>query len=204
MQCDRIPQRSMHILSLYVNVFECFSAYRLWTETRMVPPSGRRFAGTGSPAYPLASPAIEGSEDGGDGRAASGRERGPSTTSSPPHAPPGKNAPEQSAVVSHGPAPRNQSYSCEGLGTGRSVDLQPDTHGLPGASMAVSSRSGAAVATTPRGGSATAPSSSEDVNPSLDAVIDILSTDSAPNEMLGCHRGRTSEITREPDGMFAA
>ncbi len=31
----------------------------------------------------------------------------------------------------------------------------------------------------------TAPSSSEDVNPSLDAAIDILSTDGAPNEILG-------------------
>ncbi len=53
------------------------------------------------------------------------------------------------------------------------------------ASMAVSSGSGAVVATTPKGGSPTAPSSSEDVNPSPDAAIDILSTDSAPNEMLG-------------------
>ncbi len=61
------------------------------------------------------------------------------------------------------------------------------------ASMAVSSGYGAAVATTPEGGSPTAPSSSEDVSPSPDAAIDILSTDGAPNE-----------ITREPDGMFAA
>ncbi len=51
--------------------------------------------------------------------------------------------------------------------------------------MAVSSGSGAAVATTPEGGSPTAPSSSEDVNPSPDAAIDILSTDGASNEMLG-------------------
>ncbi len=53
------------------------------------------------------------------------------------------------------------------------------------ANMAVSSGSGAAVATTPEGGSPTAPSSSEDVSPSPDAAIDILSTDGAPNEMLG-------------------
>ncbi len=53
------------------------------------------------------------------------------------------------------------------------------------ASMAVSSESGAAVATTPEGGIPAAPSSSEDVNPSPDAVIDTLSTDGAPNEMLG-------------------
>ncbi len=51
--------------------------------------------------------------------------------------------------------------------------------------MAFSSGSGAAVATTSEGGSPTAPSSSEDVNPSPDAVIDILSTDGSPNEMLG-------------------
>ncbi len=53
------------------------------------------------------------------------------------------------------------------------------------ASMAISSGSGAAVATTPKGGSPAAPSSSEDVNPSPDAAIDILSMDGAPNEMLG-------------------
>ncbi len=53
------------------------------------------------------------------------------------------------------------------------------------ASMAVSSGSVAAVATTPERGIPTTPSSSEDVNPSPDAAIDILSTDGAPNEMLG-------------------
>ncbi len=52
-------------------------------------------------------------------------------------------------------------------------------------SIAVSSGSGAAVATTPEGGSPTTPSSSEDVSPSPDAAIDILSTDGTPNEMLG-------------------
>ncbi len=57
------------------------------------------------------------------------------------------------------------------------------------ASMAVSSGSGAAVATAPEGGSPTAPSSSEDVNPSPDAAIDFLSTDGALNEMLGAPWG---------------
>ncbi len=52
------------------------------------------------------------------------------------------------------------------------------------ASMAISSGCGAAVATTPEGGSPTAPSSSEDMNPSPNAAIDILSTESTPNEML--------------------
>ncbi len=41
------------------------------------------------------------------------------------------------------------------------------------------------MATTPEGGSLTALSSSEDMNPSPDAAINILSTDGAPNEMLG-------------------
>ncbi len=52
------------------------------------------------------------------------------------------------------------------------------------ASMAVNSGSGVAVATTPEGASPAEPSSSEDVSPSPDAAIDILSSVSAPNEML--------------------
>ncbi len=93
-------------------------------------------------------------------------------TLSAPHAPLGRKAPEKPIVQ-----PR-------GLGTGRSVDLQPMLTAAR-ASMAISSGSGAAVATTPEGGSPTAPSSIEDVSPSPDAAIDILSTDGAPNEMLG-------------------
>lgn len=45
-------------------------------------------------------PTIEGSEDGGRKRAASGRKKGPSTTTSLPHAHPGRKEPEQNAVVS--------------------------------------------------------------------------------------------------------
>ncbi len=82
------------------------------------------------------------------------------------------------------PAPRNQSSSREGSGLGGLLTSSPMLTAAR-ASMAVSSGSGAAVATTPEGGSPTAPSSSEDVNPSPDAAIDILSTDGAPNEMLG-------------------
>ncbi len=82
------------------------------------------------------------------------------------------------------PAPRNQSSSREGSGLGGLLTSSPILTAAR-ASMAVSSGSGAAVATTPEGGSPTAPSSSEDVNPSPDAAIDILSTDGAPNEMLG-------------------
>ncbi len=77
-------------------------------ETRTVPPSGGvswaqvhhdRSLHLGNARVPPGSPAIEGSEDGGDGRAASGRERGQSA----PHAPPGKKAPEQSVFVSRAP-----------------------------------------------------------------------------------------------------
>ncbi len=50
--------------------------------------------------------------------------------------------------------------------------------------MAVNSGSDAAVVTTPDGGSPAEPSSSEDVIPSPDAAIDILSSGGTPNEML--------------------
>ncbi len=79
---------------------------------------------------------------------------------------------------------RNQSSSCEGSGLGCLLTSSPILTAA-GASIAISSGSGAAVATTPEGGSPTAHSSSEDVNPSPDAVIGILSLDGAPNEMLG-------------------
>ncbi len=82
------------------------------------------------------------------------------------------------------PAPRNQSSSREGSGLGGLLTSSPMLTATR-ASMAVTSGSGAAVATTPEGGSPTAPSSSEDVRPSPDAAINILSTDGAPNEMLG-------------------
>ncbi len=82
------------------------------------------------------------------------------------------------------PAPRNQSSSCEGSGLGCLLTSSPILTAAR-TSMAVSSGSGAVVSTTPKGGSPTPPSSSEDVNPSPHAAIDILSTDSAPNEMLG-------------------
>ncbi len=78
------------------------------------------------------------------------------------------------------PAPRNHSSSHEGSGLGGLLTSSPILMAAR-ASMAASSGSGAVVATTPEGGSPTAPSSSEDVNPSPDAAIDILSTDSAPN-----------------------
>ncbi len=90
------------------------------------------------------------------------------------------------------PAPRNQSSSREGSGLGGLVTSSPMLTAAR-ASMAVSSGSGAAVATTPEGGSPTAPSSSEDVSPSPDAAIDILFTAGAPNEMLGAPPRRTDQ-----------
>ncbi len=81
------------------------------------------------------------------------------------------------------PAPRNQSSSREGSGLGGLLTSSPMLTAAR-ASMAFSSGSSAAVATTPEAGSPTAPSSSEDVSPSPDAAIDILSTDGALNEMI--------------------
>ncbi len=102
----------------------------LGRETRTVPPSGGvswaqvhrdRSLHLGNARVPPGHSAVEGSEDRGGGRA------GPSTNSSAPHAPPGRKAPGQGAVVRARPAPRNQSSNREG-----SVDLQPDAHGCPG------------------------------------------------------------------------
>ncbi len=144
-------------------------------EARTVPPSGGVSRAQvhrdcslhlGNARVPPSSPAVEGSEDGGDGRGASGHERG---------------HPRLRQLLMHLREKRHRSrekpiIQPRGLGTGRSVDLQPDTHGCPG-------KHGRQLWV--RCGSPTAPSSSEDVNPSPDAVIDILSTDGAPNEMLG-------------------
>ncbi len=78
------------------------------------------------------------------------------------------------------PASRNQSSSREGSGLGGLLTSSPMLTAAQ-ASMAVSSGPGAVVSTTPEGGSPTTRSSSEDVNPSPDAAIDILFTDGALN-----------------------
>ncbi len=81
-------------------------------ETRTIPPSGgvlqaqvhrNRTLHLGNVNVPPSRPAIEGSEDGGGRRAASGRKKGPSTTSSAPCALPGRKKPGQGVVASHGP-----------------------------------------------------------------------------------------------------
>ncbi len=81
-------------------------------ETRTIPPSGgvlqaqvhcNRTLHLGNVNVPPSRPAIEGNEDGGGRRAASGRKKGPSTTSSAPRALPGRKEPGQGVVASHGP-----------------------------------------------------------------------------------------------------
>ncbi len=91
--------------------------------------------------------------------------------------PPGPSPGEGAALFSPSPEKEQTPTSPGCPRQGRFVDFLLTA---ARASMAVSSGSGAAVATTPEGGSPTAPSSSEDVNPSPDAAIDILSTDGAP------------------------
>ncbi len=133
----------------------------LGRETRTVPPSGGvswaqvhrdRSLHLGNARVPSGHSAVEGSEDGGGGRGASGRERG---------------HPRLRQLLMHlreerhwsgcepRPAPRNQSSSREGSGLGGLLTSSPMLTAAR-ASMAVSSGSGAAVATTPEGGSPTA------------------------------------------------
>ncbi len=127
-------------------------------EARTVPPSGGvcvRSLHLGNARVPPGSPAVEGSEDGGDGRVASGHERG---------------HPRLRQLLMHLREKRhrrNQLSSREGSGLGGLLTSSPILMAAR-ASMAVSSGSGTAVVTTPEGGIPTSPSSSEDVNPSLD------------------------------------
>ncbi len=124
-------------------------------------------------------------------------------TLSAPHAPPGKRTPEQNVVVSRASLRENQSSSRKGSGLGGLLTSSPILTAAR-ASMAISSGSGAAVATTPEGGSPAEPSSSEDVSPSPNAAIDILYSGGAPNEMLAAPWDKPAKITREPDVTFAA
>ncbi len=102
-------------------------------ETKTIPPSGgvlqaqvhcNRTLHLGNVNVPPSRPAIEGSEDGGGRRAASGRKKGPSTTSSAPRALPGRKEPGQGVVASHGRA-EEPIISPRGLGTRRCARLQP-------------------------------------------------------------------------------
>ncbi len=156
----------------------------LGRETRTVPPSGGvswaqvhrdRSLHLGNARVPPGHSAVEASENGGGGRAASGRERG---------------HPRLRQLLMHLREERHRGRAR--LGLSGLVTSSPMLTAAR-ASMAISSGSGAAVATTPEGSSPTAPSSSEDVSPSPDAAIDILSTDGAPNEMLGAPWGRPAK-----------
>ncbi len=85
----------------------------------------------GNVDVPRSRPAIEGSEDGGGRRAASGRKKGPSTTSSAPRALPGRKEPGQGVVASTARA-EEPIISPRGLGTRRCARLQPRSRGGPG------------------------------------------------------------------------
>ncbi len=112
----------------------------LGRETWTVPPSGGvswaqvhrdRSLHLGNARVPPGHSAIEGSEDGGAGRAASGRERGhPRTRQLLMHLREERHRGRARLWA----APRSEKPIVQprGLGTGRSVDLQPDAHGCPG------------------------------------------------------------------------
>ncbi len=109
-------------------------------ETRTIPPSGgvlqaqvhcNRTLHLGNVNVPRSRPANEGSEDGGGRRAASGRKKGPSTTSSAPRALPGRK--NQGRAWSRATARAEEPIiSPRGLGTRRCARLQPRSRGGPG------------------------------------------------------------------------
>ncbi len=130
----------------------------------------------GNARVPPGHSAVEGSEDGGGGRAASGRERG---------------HPRLFQLLMYlreerhrgrarlWAAPRSEKSIVQprGLGTGRSVDLQPDAHGCLG-------KHGRQLWVR-----------CCDRHPIYRWCTEWNA---------GCPMGQTSEITREPDGMLAA
>ncbi len=117
-------------------------------------------------------PTIEGSEDGGDRQAGSGRERG---------------HPRLRQLLMHLRGKRHQSkkpiIQPRGLRTGRSVDIQPDNHGCLGKhGCQLWVRCGGGDNT--RGVELCRTFILRGRKPIPDAAIDILSSDGAPNEML--------------------
>ncbi len=183
----------------------------LGRETRTVPPSGGvswaqvhrdRSLQLGNARVPPGHSAVEGSEDGGGGRGASGRERG---------------HPRLRQLVMHlreerhwGKArlwatPRSEKPIVQprGLGTGRSVDLQPDAHGCPGKhGRQLWVRCGGGDNT--RGGQPHRTFILRGREP-IPRCCDRHPIYRWRTELnAGRPVGQTSEITQEPDGMFAA
>ncbi len=111
----------------------------LGRETRTVPPSGGvswaqvhrdRSLHLGNSRVPPGHSAVEGSEDGGGGRAASGRERGhPRTRQLLMHL---REERHRGSGLTTTPRSEKPIVQPRELGTWRSVDLQPDAHSCPG------------------------------------------------------------------------
>ncbi len=128
------------------------------------------------PAYLLATPPSRVREDGGGGTSGLWPWKGPSTNCQLLMHLRERKAPGQLG----GPPPRkkNPIVQPRGLGTGRSIDLQADAHVCQGqawpSALGPVRRGGG---DNPRGGQPHCTFILEDVNPSPDAAIDILSTD---------------------------
>ncbi len=97
-------------------------------ETRTIPPSGGVLQAQvhrnltlhlGNVNVPPSRPDIEGSEDGGCRRAASGHKKGPSMTSSAPRALPGRKEPGQGVVASHSPCRGANHLAARARGPGK-------------------------------------------------------------------------------------
>ncbi len=183
----------------------------LGRETRTVPPSGGvswaqvhrdRSLHLGNARVPPGHSAVEGSEDGGGGRAASGRERG---------------HPRLRQLLMHlreerhrgrarlWAAPRSEKPIVQprGLRTGRSGDLQPDAHGCPG-KHGRQLWVGCGGGDNTRGGQPHLPFILRGREP-IPRCCDRHPIYRWRTEWNArCPVGQTSEITREPDRMFAA
>ncbi len=176
-------------------------------ETRTFPPSGGiswaqvhrdRSLHLGNARIPPGSPAIEGSEDRGKRTSGIWPWKGPSTTSS------SCTSGKKGTGAEHGCephlTPRNQSSSREGSGLGGLLTSSPILKAAR-ASMAISSGSGAAVATTPEPRRTFILRGRKPIPRCCDRHP-ILGWCTEWNA--GCPVGRTSKITRQPDRTFAA
>ncbi len=180
-------------------------------ETRTVPPSGGvswaqvhrdHSLHLGNARVPPGHSAIEGSEDGGGGRAASGRERGhPRTRQLLMHLREERHRGRARLWA----APRSEKPIVQprGLGTGRSVDLQPNAHSCPG-------KHGRQLWVWCGGGDNTRGGQPHHTfilrgREPIPRCCDRHPIYRWRTEWnAGRPVGQTSEITREPDGMFAA